>query len=54
MVGLHVEYAERRRKHDIIFKFSLFCEYIHLEYERVPVIYSVTQAEYLTHIVVAV
>jgi len=41
-------------RHDIIFKFSLFCEYIHLEYERVPVIYSVTQAEYLTHIVVAV
>ena len=50
---LHVEYAERRRKYDILFIFSLFCEYINLGYERVPVIYRVDQAEYAIHIRVA-
>jgi len=27
--------------------FSLFCEYIHLDYVRVPVIYRVDKAEYV-------
>jgi len=44
VVALHAEYAERRRKCEIIFRFSLFCEYIDLEYIRVPVIYRVNQA----------
>jgi len=52
-VCLHVEYAERRRKYGIIFIFILLCEYIHLEYVRVPVIYRVSQAEYVIHIRVA-
>jgi len=43
---LHVEYAERGIEYGILFIFSLFCEYIHLEY---MVIYRVDQAEYLTH-----
>ena len=43
-MGLHVEYAERIRKHGILFIFSLFV-YINLEYVRVPVIYRVNQAE---------
>jgi len=33
--------------------FSLFCEYINLEYARVLVIYGVNQAEYVIHIRVA-
>ena len=52
-LSLHVEYAERRRKYGILFIFSLFCEYIDLEYVRVPVIYRVNQAEYVIHIRVA-
>jgi len=43
---LNVEYAKRRIKCDILFIFSLFHEYIPLEYVRVRVIYRVYQAEY--------
>jgi len=32
--------------------FSLFCEYIHLTYVRIHVIYRVNQAEYVSHILV--
>jgi len=32
--------------------FSLFCEYIHLEYVRIHGIYRVDQAEYVIHILV--
>jgi len=35
---LHVEYAEREKSYEILFVFSLFCEYIHLEYVRIHVI----------------
>jgi len=42
---LHVEYAEQGRQHGILFIFSLVCEYIHLEYVRIHVIYRVNQAE---------
>jgi len=51
--GLHVEYAYRGNKYGILFIFSLFCEYINLEYLRFPVIYKVNQAEYVIHIRVA-
>jgi len=44
---LHVEYAERRRKCGIPFRFTLFSEYIYLESLRVPVIYQTNQAEYV-------
>jgi len=50
---LHVEYAERGKEYDILLMFSLFCEYINLEYVRVPVIYKVNQVEYVIHIRVA-
>jgi len=50
---LHAEYAERRLKYRILFIFSLFCEYINLEYVRVPVIFRVNQAEYVIHFLVA-
>jgi len=43
--GIHLEYAERGRKYDILFIISLFCGYNNLEYVRVPVIYRVNQAE---------
>jgi len=33
--------------------FSLFCEYLYLEYARIHVIYRVDQAEYVIHILVA-
>jgi len=49
---LHVEYAEREKEYGILFIFSLFCEYIHLEYVRIHVIYWVTQAEYVIHFLV--
>jgi len=39
---LHVEYAEREKKHGILFIFSLLCEYTTLEYERVHVIDKVS------------
>ena len=52
-VTLHVEYAERRRKYEILFIFSLLCEYINFAYVRVPVIYRANQAEYGIHILVA-
>jgi len=32
--------------------FSLFCEYIHLEYVRIHIIYRVNQAEYDINILV--
>jgi len=47
---LHVEYAERGRKYGVLFIFNLFCEYIDLEYVRVPVVYRVNQVEYGIHI----
>jgi len=48
--GLHVEYAERGKEYDILFIFSLFCEY---EYVRIHAIHKVNQAEYGIHILVA-
>jgi len=51
---LHVEYAERGKEYGILFIFSLFYEYIPLEYVRIPVVYRVHQAEYGIHIRVAV
>jgi len=33
--SLHVEYAERIRKYDLLFIFCLLCEYTYLEYIRV-------------------
>ena len=43
---LHVKYVERRTKYSILFIFSLFCEYINLEYLRIHVICRVNLAEY--------
>jgi len=42
----------RGKEYGILFIFSLFCEYIHLEYVRIHVIYKVNQAEYVIHILV--
>jgi len=42
-----------KKKYGILFIFSLFCEYINLEYVRVPVIYRVNQSECVIHIRVA-
>jgi len=53
-VLLRVEYAKRRNKYGIRFILSLFYEYIHLEYVHVHVIYRVDQAEYVSHILMAV
>jgi len=50
--SLHVEYAGRGKEYGILFIFSLFCEYIHLEYVRIHGIYGVNQAEYVTHVLV--
>jgi len=47
---LHIEHAERGKQYGILFLFSLFCEYIHLEYVRIHVIYRVTRAEYVIRI----
>jgi len=47
---LHVEYAERIKVNGILFMFSPFCEYVHLEYVRIHVVYRVNQAEYVIHI----
>jgi len=49
---LHVAYAERGKEHGILFIFSLFCEYIILEYVGIHVIYRVNTAEYGIHILV--
>jgi len=46
-LSLHVEYAERGTEYGISFIFSLFREYMHLEYVRIPVIYRVDQVEYV-------
>ena len=54
VVSLHVEYAERGNEYGILFIINLFCEYFHLEYVRVHVIYRVNQAEYVIHILVVV
>jgi len=51
--ALHVEYAERGKEYGILFIFSLCCEYVHLEYERIRVIYRVNQAENVIHILMA-
>jgi len=50
VTNLHVEYEERGTEHGILFIFSLLCEYIHLEYVRIHVIYRVYQAEFVIHI----
>jgi len=44
--------AERGKEYGILFIFSLFCEYLHLEYVRIHVIYRVNQVEYVTHALV--
>jgi len=49
---LHVEYTERGTEYGILFIFSLFCEFSHLQYVRIHVMYSVDQAEYDIHILV--
>jgi len=49
---LHVEYAERGTEYGILFIFSLFCEYIHLEYVRIHVIHRVNKPEYVIHMLV--
>jgi len=49
---LHVETAKRGQDYGILFIFSLFCEYINLDYVRVPVVYRANQAEYGIHILV--
>jgi len=51
-LSLPVEYAERGKAYGILFIFSLSCEYIHLEYIRIHVIYRANQAEYAMHILV--
>ena len=51
--GLHVAYAERRKKYSILFIFSLFCDYTSLEYVRIHVIYRVSQSEYVIRLLVA-
>jgi len=50
MRTLHVEYADGGNEYGILFLFSLLCEYTHLEYVRIHVIYRVNQAEYGIHI----
>ena len=50
MQTLHVEYAEREKEYGILLISILFCEYVHLEYVRIHVIYRVNQAEYIIHI----
>jgi len=45
-----VEYVERGNEYGILFIVSLFCEYVHVEYIRIHVIYEVNQAEYVIHI----
>ena len=37
VLGLHVEYAERRMKCDILFIFRPFYDYSNFEHEHVPV-----------------
>ena len=48
--SLHVEYAEGSIPYGILFIFSWFYEYIHLESVRIHVTYRVHQAEYVIHI----
>jgi len=50
VVVLHVEYAGPGIEYGILFRFSLYCEYIHLDFVRIHVIYRVHQAEYVIHI----
>jgi len=40
VIDLRVEYAERGKLYGILFTFSLFREYIDLEYIRIHVVYS--------------
>jgi len=49
---LRVEYAERGNESSILFLFSLFCEYIHLEYVRIHDMHRDNQVEYVIHILV--
>ena len=50
--ALYVEYAKGRIQYGILFIFSLFYEYRHLEYVHVHAIYRVNQAEYVIFIFV--
>ena len=50
--SLHVEYAYRGNEYGILFIFSLFCEYRHLEYVRIHAIYRVNQVQYVIHALV--
>ena len=50
--SLHVEYAERGKEYVILFMFSLFCEYMNLEYIHVHAIYRTDLADYVIHILV--
>jgi len=42
------------KQYGILFIASLFCEYMNVQYGRVPVVYRVTQAEYVIRFFVAV
>jgi len=50
MSSLHVKYAERGKEYGILFIFSLFCEYIHLESVGIHVMYRVHQAKFGIHV----
>jgi len=43
---------KRGNEYGILFLVSLFCEFIHLDCERIHVIYRVNQAEYVIYILV--
>ena len=53
LCALHVEYVERRTEYGILFIFSLFCEYINLEYICIHVICRVNLAAYAIRIPIA-
>jgi len=42
----------KEKSYGILFIVRLLCEYMHLDYVRIHVIYSVHQAEYVIHILV--
>jgi len=49
----HVDTRSAEKKYRIIFMFGLLYEYSSLEYERIYVMFRVTQAEYDTRILMA-
>jgi len=53
VLTLHAEYVKQRTQYVILFIFSLFCEYMHLEYVRMHVLCRVNQAEYAIRILKA-